>query len=129
MFKHKTLFIVGAILLFLYGLLWFIIPGVGLNLHGHDVTATDLGSVIARYWGSAFLGIGVILWLARKGDDDSYGVRAIIWGGLVMCVTGLVAAIIDMMVTDVNGMIWISIVLYAVFSVWFAILAFRKPAA
>ncbi len=129
MLKHKTLFIVGAIILFLYGLLWFIIPGVGLNLHGHDVTATDLGSVIARYWGSTFLATGVILWLARKGDDDSYGVRAIIWGGLVMCVTGLVAAIIDMMVTDVNGMIWISIVLYAVFSVWFAILAFRKPAA
>jgi hypothetical protein len=127
MIKHKKLFIAGAIILFLYGLLWFVIPSIGLNLHGHDTTATDLASVIARYWGSAFLGFGVILWLARKGDDASYGVRAIIWGGLVLCITGLVAAIIDKLVASPNALIWLSIVLYAFFSVWFAILAFQKP--
>lgn len=127
MLKHKTLFIAGAILLFLYGLLWFVIPSVGLNMHGHVTTPTDLASVIARYWGSAFLGVGVILWLARNGEEDSFGVRAIIWGGLVMCFTGLVAAIIDRMVTDANALLWLSIVLYALFSVWFAIFAFKKP--
>ena len=128
MLKHKALFIVGAIVLFLFGLLWFVIPSVGLNMYGHATTSTDLASSITRYWGSAFLGLGVILWLARNGEVDSYGVRGIIWGGLVLCITGLVAAIIDKLVTNPNALIWLSIVLYALFSVWFAIFAFKKPA-
>lgn len=128
MFKHKTLFIAGAITLVLYGLIYFLIPAVGLNLHGHAVDANDLASVIARYWGSAYICIGVILWLARKGDADSYGVRASIWGGLVGSSLGLVAAIIDMIVGKANAMIWLPIVLLAFFAVWFGYFAFKKPA-
>ena len=63
MIKHKRLFIVGAIVLFVYGLIWFVIPNIGLNLYGHDTATNDLAGVIARFWGSTFLGFGVILWL------------------------------------------------------------------
>jgi hypothetical protein len=126
--KHRTLFLVGAIVLFVYGLLWLVLPAVGLNLHGHDVVASDLASVIARYWGSAFVGLGVILWLAKEGDADSIAVRAIIGGGFVMCVTGLVAAIIDKMQASPNALIWLSIGLYALFSIWFGALLFGKKA-
>lgn len=126
--KHRTLFLVGAIVLFVYGLLWLVLPAVGLNLHGHDVVASDLASVIARYWGSAFVGLGVILWLAKEGDADSIAVRAIISGGFVMCVTGLVAAIIDKMQASPNALIWLSIGLYALFSIWFGALLFGKKA-
>ena len=126
--KHRTLFLVGAIVLFVYGLLWLVLPAVGLNLHGHDLVASDLASVIARYWGSAFVGLGVILWLAKEGDADSIAVRAIISGGFVMCVTGLVAAIIDKMQASPNALIWLSIGLYALFSIWFGALLFGKKA-
>ena len=126
--KHRTLFLVGAIVLFVYGLLWLVLPAVGLNLHGHDVVASDLASVIARYWGSAFVGLGVILWLAKEGDADSIAVRAIISGGFVMCVTGLVATIIDKMQASPNALIWLSIGLYALFSIWFGALLFGKKA-
>lgn len=124
--KHKLLFLVGAIVLFIYGLLWLVIPAVGLNLHGHDVQVNDLASIIARYWGSAFVGIGIILWVARFGQSDSIAVRGILYGGFVMCVTGLVAAIIDMLFGNPNALIWLSIILYAIFSVWFGLLVFKK---
>ena len=47
--KHKTMFTVGAIVLIIYGLMWLLFPAFGLNLHGHNVVATDLASGIARY--------------------------------------------------------------------------------
>lgn len=93
--KHKKLFLLSAIVLFVYGLLWFVIPALGLNLFGHDVETMDLASIIARYWGSAFIGLAMIFWLARSEELDSIAVRAIIAGGFVMCVTGLVGALID----------------------------------
>ena len=126
--KHRTLFIVGAILLLIYGLLWFVLPAVGLNLHGHDVTTTDLASVITRYWGSAYIAIAVILWMAKEADADSIGVRAIITGGFVMLVLGLLAAINDVLYGGPNAVIWVAVALYVIFGIWFGVLLFKKKA-
>jgi len=110
----------------LYGLLWLVIPTIGLALHGHDVTTNDLASTIARFWGSAFVGMAIMLWLARLGQSDSIAVRAIVYGGFVVAVTGLFAAIMDVLYAGPNALIWLSIALYAIFSVWFGIVAFKK---
>lgn len=124
--KHRLLFTSSAVIMMLYGLLWLVIPTVGLVLHGHDVTTNDLASTIARFWGSAFVGLAVLLWLARLGQSDSIGVRAIVYGGFVVAVTGLFAAIMDVLYASPNAMIWLSIALYAIFSVWYGIVAFKK---
>ena len=125
--SHKLLFTCGAVVLAIFGLLWLVIPATGLAIFGHTVASYDLGSIIARYWGSAFLGVAVILWLARNSQADSTSVRAIILGGLVMSVTGLYCGIIDMLFGSPSAMIWLTIVLYALFSVWFAVVALKKP--
>ena len=124
--KHKIMFTSGAIVLFIYGLLWLILPAVGLNLYGHNVVATDLASLIARYWGSAFIGTGVILWLAKEAEAESKAVKAIIAGGFVLCVTGLVVGLIDKFSGGPNAVIWVTIALYALFSVWFGLYLFKK---
>jgi hypothetical protein len=126
--SHKLLFICAAVVLLVYGLIWLVIPAFGLGLYGHTVAVHDLASIIARYWGSAFIGVAVLLWLARNGQADSIAVRAIVMGGLVLAVTGLMAGIIDVVFGEPNAMIWVTIVLYALFSVWFALIAFKKPA-
>lgn len=126
--KHRTLFLIGSIVLLVYGLMWFVFPTFGLSMHGHDVTANDLPSGIARYWGSAYLALAVVLWLAKEGDADSIGVRAIIAGGVVMCVLGLIAAIMDIIYAKPNEMIWVAVGLYILFSVWFIALLFKKHA-
>jgi len=125
---HKLLFTCGAVVLLVFGLLWLVIPATGLQIFGHTAGVYDLGSIIARYWGSAFLGLALILWMGRNGQADSIGVRAILYGGLVMSVTGLYCGIIDMLFGGPGAMIWLTIVLYALFSVWFLLVALKKPA-
>ena len=81
---HKKLFIATAVILIIFGLIWFFIPNIGLNVYGHELQVNDLACIITRYWGSAFIALAVILWLAREGQSDSIAVRAIIIGGLGM---------------------------------------------
>ena len=125
---HKILFIVTAVILIIFGLIWFFIPNVGLMVYGHDLEGHDLACIITRYWGSAFIALAVILWLARKGQADSIAVRAIIIGGFVLAVTGFIASLIDMIFGTANGMLWLNLLLYGVFAVLYGILAFKKPA-
>lgn len=124
--KHRTLFLVGSIVLFIYGLLWLVLPAVGFNMHGHEAQVKDLASIIARYWGSTFVGMGVILWLAKEADKDSTAVKAIIAGGFVMTLTGLFAAINDVLYGGPNALIWLSVILYALFTLWFGTFLFKK---
>lgn len=124
--KHRTLFLIGSIILLVYGLMWFVFPTFGLSMHGHEVVANDLPSGIARYWGSAYLALAVVLWLAKDGDADSIAVRAILAGGVVMCVLGLIAAIMDIIYAKPNEMIWVAVGLYVLFGVWFIALLFGK---
>lgn len=125
---HKILFIATAILLLFFGLIWFFIPHVGLVVYGHDVEVHSLASILTRYWGSAFLALAVILWLARNGQADSIAVRAIIIGGFVLAVTGLIASIIDKLFGAANNMLWLNILLYGGFGVLYGYLVFKKPA-
>ena len=125
---HKMLFIATAVVLIIFGLIWFFIPNIGLNVYGHELQVNDLACIITRYWGSAFIALAVILWLAREGQSDSIAVRAIIIGGFVLAVTGLIASIIDMLFGDANAVLWLNIALYGLFGVLYGILAFKKPA-
>ena len=66
--------------------------------------------------------------MGRNGQADCIGVRANLYGGLVMSVTGLYCGIIDMLFGGLGAMIWLTIVLYALFSVWFLLVILKKPA-
>lgn len=123
---HKNVFIASGIVLLIFGLVWFIIPNVGLKVFGHDLAVNDLPCILTRYWGSAFIAIAVILWLSRNGQADSIAIRGITYGGFVLAITGLVAALIDMLYGTPSAMIWLSIGLYALFAVLYGILAFKK---
>lgn len=124
--NHKGIFIATSIVLMIFGLVWFLIPNVGLAVFGHDLQVNDLAAILTRYWGSAFIAIAVITWMAREGQADSIAVRAIIIGGFVLAITGLVAAVIDMLYGDPSAMIWLSIGLYALFGILYGMLAFKK---
>ncbi len=125
---HKTVFVFSGVVLLIFGLVWFLIPNVGLGVFGHDVQVNDLAAILTRYWGSAFIAFAVLLWLARNAQADSIGVKAITYGGFVLAVTGLVAAVIDYLYGNPNAVIWLSIGLYALFAILYGILLFKKTA-
>lgn len=123
---HKNVFVLSGVVVLIFGLVWFLIPNVGLAVFGHDLQVNDLAAILTRYWGSAFIAIAVILWLARNAQADSIGVKAITYGGFVLAITGLVAAVIDWLYGNPNGVIWLSIGLYALFAILYGILTFKK---
>jgi hypothetical protein len=124
--KHKTLFTAGAIVLFIFGFLYLVAPVFGLRIYGYGVSAADLAPTIARYWGSAFIGMAFTLWLGRDAQADSIGMRAIVYGGFALSLSGLAVAILDVVGGGPNALIWLTIVLYAVFSVLFGLRLFKK---
>jgi len=124
--KHKTLFTAGSIGLGIFGFLCLVAPSFGLSLFSHDIATTDPAAIVTRYWGSAFIGISLILYMAREGQVDSIGVRAIIYGGFALCITGLAAALNDVFAGTTNALIWLMVALYAIFSVGFGYFIFKK---
>lgn len=124
--NHKLVYTVGAIVLFIFGFLFLIAPVPGLRMYGYDISAADLAPTIARYWGSAFVGVAFILWLARFGQEDSVGVRAINYGGFALSFSGLIVSILDVISGGPNALIWLTIALYAVFSVLYGLLLVKK---
>lgn len=127
--KHKFVYTIGAVVLFIFGSIFLIWPVLGLKLYGYDVSIIDLAPTIARYWGSAFVGVAFILWLGRTGQTGSIGINAINYGGFALSLSGLVVAVLDVIGGGPNALIWLSIALYAVFSVLFGLLVFKKKQA
>ncbi len=124
--KHKMIYTLAAIVLFVFGFLYLVAPMPGLRIYGYDVSAADLAVTIARYWGSAFVGLAFMLWLGRKAQTGSIGVMAINYGGFAVSLSGLVVAVLDVIGGGPNALIWLSIALYAIFSVLFGVLVFKK---
>jgi len=102
--NHKTLFTASSIVLLIFGLVWLLIPDVGLGLYGLSPIDVSTGFV-TRYWGSAFLGMSVLQWLSRKATADNIAVRAIIIGGLVLSLTGLIVGLADAFLGTTNAVI------------------------
>jgi hypothetical protein len=124
--KHKFVYLLAAIVLFIFGFLYLVAPVPGLKIYGYDVSAADLAVTIARYWGSAFVGLAFILWLGRKAQAGSIGVSAINYGGFAVSLSGLIVAVLDVIGGGPNALIWLTIALYAIFSVLFGLLVFKK---
>lgn len=126
--KHKTLFLASSIVCLIYGLLWFVAPVFTHALFGREAGAYDIGSIMARYFGSALLGLTIAAFMARKAEPDSIAVRGLILGGFMLAVTSLFTALIDAFLGNPNNMVWISAAILAVFSIWFGMFVFKKSA-
>ena len=124
--KHKVVYTAAAVVLFIFGFLFLIAPVFGLNLYGYGVSAADLAPTIARYWGSAFVGVAFILVNGRQGQADSIGIKAINYGGFAMSLSGLIVAVFDVLGGRANALIWLTVALYAVFTILYALLLFQK---
>ena len=77
----------------------------------YGVTGQPSAAYNAQYFGSALLGLGVISWYARSFKDWD-AVRAVLVGGLVTNVVGLLLTLWGLRQGLVNAMGWSSAVLY-----------------
>ena len=72
------------------------------------------------------MALAVILWLAKNADSESVAVKAIMNGGVIMCIVGLFAAINDIVFNGPNALIWVAVALYVIFGLWFGMLLLKR---
>jgi hypothetical protein len=119
--KLNTFLAIAAVLAVIYGLGFFLIPAQTAGLYG---IALDVnGQFVARYLGSAFLGVAVLTWMARSLTSPE-ALRPIILGDFVISLTGLVVAIWDAFAGDGNALSWATVVIYLFLTLGFAYFQF-----
>ena len=122
--KQGTFMVIAAALAFAFGLAFILVPAQLMSLFG--VTLQEGGQWVARYLGSAFLGIAVLTWLGRNVDDGK-AMRAILLGNFVLSVTGLIVAVLDAFLGVGNALIWLDVAIYLFLTVGFGYYLFISP--
>jgi hypothetical protein len=116
--KLKHLFVVNAVINVSYGLAFIVAPVWLMSLH--EAVVTPAGVLMARLFGAAILGTGLLLWQLRA-DETSHAVVV----ARSYVVPALVAGLIFMHATltgVVNWMGWSVVAIYLVFAAAYAAL-------
>ena len=124
--KLNTFMSIAAVVAFLFGLAFLLAPVQTMSMYGVALDVT--GQYIARYLGSAFLGIGILTWFARNAKPDNEALRAIILGAFILTLTGFVASVFDALYGVGNSLVWSTVVIYFLLAVGFGYFQFGKSA-
>ena len=116
-----TVAAVGALL---FGLAFLLVPANLLSLYG--IALDPSNQYVARYFGSALLGLAAVNWLGRSATSGP-GLRAILVGGFVVSITGLGAAIFELLYGAGNTLVWSTVVIYFLLSLGYGDFVFRTP--
>jgi hypothetical protein len=108
--KLSLFLTIGAILAFVFGLSFLLMPVQTMAMYGVDLDASGL--FLGRYLGSAFLGIAVLVWLSRNADMSNAVLRAILLGNFIMAVSGFVVALLDVFTGIGNALVWSTVAIY-----------------
>jgi len=121
--KLSTFMAIAAVLALVFGLAFILVPTQTMSLYG--ITLELGGQWVGRYLGSAFLGIAVLTWGARKIPQGD-ALRAVILGDLVVSVTGLIVAVLNKLSAG-NALVWSTVVIYVFLTGGFGYFYFAKP--
>lgn len=116
-------FIVGIIAL-VFGLGMIFIPFQVVSLYGTELDVG--GQFMARYFGSALLGLAVIFLTARNAETFEVLLKNGLLGSFVFGVSGLLVSIWDRIAGTHNALGWLNIVLYAFFAIGWGYYYFKK---
>ena len=128
--NYKTMFIVNAVVAVLLGLGFLFVPTRVLNLFGTETFVATV--MVSRFFGTAMLALGLVLWFAKDVTDAGVQ-RGMGIALLVGAVAGLIVTLIGTFASNAvirsNG--WIAMLIYILFGLGYVYLVFlkREPAA
>jgi len=120
----KTYALIVAVITLLFGLGFIVMPAPIVSMYGSVLDVT--GQFIARYFGSALLGLAAIFFFGTTAKGEAGTLKAITLGGLVLGISGLVVSIWDAISGTHTSLQWLNIVLYLFFTVGFGYFYFKK---
>jgi len=116
----RTVMTIAAVVALVFALGLILMPAFMGTLYGTGTSPNQL--LLARLFGSALLGFGLINWLAR--DSDYATLRPIILGNLVGDFVGFIVCVMGTLGGVMNSMGWLSVALYLLLALGFAYLYF-----
>ena len=122
--NYRITFMINALIAVLLGLGFLILPGRILDQLGVDEYAAT--KLISQFFGTALLGLGLLLWFAKDVNEANLqkgmGIALLVGAaaGLVITVMGTTSGIL-------RANWWIAMVVYTVLGLAYAYLVFQKP--
>jgi len=124
--SYRILFLVNAFIALLAGLALLLVPAMVLEQFGSEARVPEL--LLARFFGSALIAIGLVLWFTKDVTDERVQ-RNLGLALLVGAVLGLVVTVIG--VSPASGVIrsngWAAMLVYVLLALGYTFLVFLKP--
>jgi hypothetical protein len=122
--KFSTFMSIVAVVSFLFGVSFLLAPVQTMSMYG---TVLDVsGQYIARYLGSAFLGLAVIAWMAKNGNPKEGSTKGFVLGGFILTLTGFIASVFDALYGVGNSLVWSTVAIYFLLALGFGFYQFGK---
>lgn len=124
--RLSTLLLIGGLLALIFGLGFLLAPRPMLTLYG---VPTDPSVVLmARFFGTALLQVGLVFYLIRDvGDPRTH--RGVVIGSFIGSVAGLVVALTGQFWGLINQLGWSTVAIYALLTFGYGSIMFGRPAA
>jgi len=120
----KTFLLIAAIISLVFGVGMVLLPYQIVSLYGTQLDVS--GQFMARYFGSALLGLAIIFYLMRGAMSLEGLLKTALLGGLVWGVFLLIVSIWDALAGTHNALVWLNVALGVFFTVGFGYFYFRK---
>ena len=122
--NYRIMFLINASIAVLLGLGFLVAPGRILDQFGVDEYAAT--KLISRFFGTAMLGLGLLLWFAKDVTDANLQK-----GMAIALLVGAAAGLLTTVLGTTSGVLranwWMALVVYAILGLAYAFLLFQKP--
>ena len=120
----KTFLLIAAIISLVFGVGMVLLPYQVVSIYGTQLDVS--GQFMARYFGSALLGLAVIFYLMRNAKTLEGLMKTGLLAGLVWGVLLLIVSIWDTIAGTHNALVWLNVILGVFFTIGFGYFYFRK---
>ena len=122
--SYRIMFVITALVAFLLGLAFLIVPSIAIKQFGVDDYAST--RMVTQFYGTAMLALGLVLWFAGSVTDEA-AQRGMGIGVLVGAAAGLIVTILSTVGGTLRALGWVAMLLYVLIGLGFAYLIFLKP--
>jgi len=122
--SYKVIFVLNALVAIIFGIGFLVVPTIALKQFGVDEYAST--KLILQFFGTGLLTIGLLAWFAKNVTDASVQ-KGMGVAMLIGSLAGLVMSVIGVATGAVRILGWLTILIYAVFTLGYGFLLFLRP--
>lgn len=122
--KLTTFFIINSIIALIYGISYELAPTAVLALYGAAQSPSSI--LLARLFGAALIGIGLLTWFSRNVKDTD-ALRAIILSMLIYDVIGVIVSAHGTVSGAMSAVGWTGVAVFLILALGYAYFLFVNP--